>query len=65
MSDAGDVDLIAGQGAKIPHARWPEKPKNIQQKQNCNKLTEDFKKWSTSTKSFKKLIEVHILFKFP
>ena len=65
MSNAGDAGLIAGQGAKIPHAWWPKTPKNIQQKQNCNKFNEDFKKWSTSKKSLKKLIEVHILFKFP
>ena len=23
-SSAGDMDLVAGQGAKIPHASWPK-----------------------------------------
>ena len=31
-----------GQGAKIPHASWPEN-QNIKQKQYCNKFNEDFK----------------------
>ena len=26
-SNAGGIGLIPGQGAKIPHASWPEKPK--------------------------------------
>ena len=26
-SDAGGVGSISGQGAKIPHASWPKKPK--------------------------------------
>ena len=41
-SNAGDVDLIPGQGAKILHASWPEK-QNVKQKQYCNKFNKDFK----------------------
>ena len=39
-SNAGDVGSIPGEGAEIPHASWP---KNIKQKQYCNKFNEDFK----------------------
>ena len=39
-SNTGGVGLIPGQGAKIPHASWPKKPK---QKQYCNKFNKDFK----------------------
>ena len=38
MSNAGDTGLIAGQGAKIPHAWWPKKPKNIGLWDNVLKL---------------------------
>ena len=41
-SNAEGVGLIPGQGAKIPHALWPEN-QNIKQKQCCNKFNQDFK----------------------
>ena len=44
-SNVGGAGSIPGQGAKIPHA---PQPKNIKQKQYCNKFNKDFKKWSTS-----------------
>ena len=57
-SNAGDVGLIPGQGAKIPHASWP-KNQNIKQKQYCNKFNKDFrkkkKKLSDSSVDFKAL----------
>ena len=31
--NAGDVNLIPGGGAKIPHALHPKEPQNIKQKQ--------------------------------
>ena len=40
-SSAGDAGLIPGRAAKIPHASWP---KNIKQKQYCNKFNKDLKK---------------------
>ena len=40
-SSAGGVDLIPGQGAKVPHASRP-KNQNIKQKQYCNKFNKDF-----------------------
>ena len=45
-SNAGGAGLIPGWGAKIPNA---SQPKNIKQKQYCNKFSKDFKKWSTGT----------------
>ena len=33
----------AGQEAMIPHTSWPKNPKNIKQKQYCNKFNKDFK----------------------
>ena len=41
-SNAGGMDSILGQGAKIPHALRPKKAKNIKQKQYCNKFKKDF-----------------------
>ena len=38
-SSARGTGLIPGQGTKIPHA---SRPKNIKQKQYCNKFNEDF-----------------------
>ena len=38
-SSARGTGLIPGQGTKIPHA---SQPKNIKQKQYCNKFNEDF-----------------------
>ena len=43
LSNAGGAGSIPGQGAKIPHASGPKKPKNIKQKQYCNKFNKDFK----------------------
>ena len=43
-SNPGDVGLLPGQGAKIPHSLGP---KNKKQKQNCNKFKKDFWKMST------------------
>ena len=37
-----EVQVPSGQGAKIPHALWPEN-QNIKQKQYCNKFSKDFK----------------------
>ena len=51
-SKAGDVGLILGRGAKIPHASWP-KNQSIKQKQYCNKFKKDFLKWSTLKKTLK------------
>ena len=51
-SNAGGVDLTPGQGAKIPHARWP-KNQNIKQKQYCNKCNKDFKNGPHKKKIFK------------
>ena len=42
-SNARDVGLIPGWGARIPHASQPKK-QNIKQKQNCNKFNKDFTK---------------------
>ena len=42
-SNAGDMDLIPGRGAKIPHASGP-KNQNIKQNQYCNKFNKAFKK---------------------
>ena len=39
-SSAGDVGSIPGEGAEITLASWP---KNIKQKQYCNKFNENFK----------------------
>ena len=41
-SNAGDVGLIPGQGAKIQHASWT-KNQSIKLKQYCNKSNKDFK----------------------
>ena len=43
---------ISGWGAKIPRASWPKNQNKKQEKQYCNKLNKDFKKWSTSNKIF-------------
>ena len=57
-SNAGGVGSIPGQGAKIPHASWPNN-QNIKQKHYCNKFNKDFKKWSTlkKKKSLRKYLE--------
>ena len=41
-SNAGDMGLTPGWGAKIPHASWP-KYQNINQKQYCHKFNKDFR----------------------
>ena len=53
-SNAGGVGSIPGQGAKMPHTSWPQKQKNIKQKQYCNKFNKDFKKKKRSTSGGKK-----------
>ena len=42
-SNAGDIGLIPGRGAKIPHALWPRN-QNIKQKRYCDKFNKDLKK---------------------
>ena len=42
-ANAQEVGSIPGWGAEIPHALWPKKPKNIEQKQYWNKFNKDFK----------------------
>ena len=41
-SNVGGAGLIAGRGAKIPHASRP-KNQNVKQKQCCNKFNKDLK----------------------
>ena len=43
LSNAGGVGLIPGRGAKLPHASWPIKKQNINQKQYCHEFNKDFK----------------------
>ena len=42
LSNAGDVGLIPGWEAKIPHTLQP-KTQSIKQKQYCNKFNKDLK----------------------
>ena len=49
--NADSVGSIPGQGAKITHASWP---KNIKQKQYCNKFNKDFKNGLHQKKYFKR-----------
>ena len=49
--NAGSASSIPGRGAKIPHASWP---KNIKQKQYCNKFNKDFKNGPHKKKNLKK-----------
>ena len=53
-SNAGGVDLISGQGARIPHASQSKIP-NIKQKQCCNKFSKDFKNGPHQKKNLKKI----------
>ena len=53
-SNVGGVGSIPGWGAKIPHALWPKKPKNIKQKQYCNKFNKDLKNGLHQNKILKK-----------
>ena len=41
-SAAGVLVLMPPLGVKIPHASRPKNPKNVKQKQYCNKFNEDF-----------------------
>ena len=41
-SNAGGMDLIPGQGPKIPHILQP-KHQNVKEKQYCNKFNKDIK----------------------
>ena len=45
-SNAGGIVSIPGWGAEIPHASW-SKNQNSKQKQYCNKLNKNFKKYIT------------------
>ena len=60
-SNAGDVGLIPGGGAKIPHALGPKKPEHEQQKQNCNKFNKDFTNGPHKKKTYKKLKDCYKL----
>ena len=51
-SNVEGTSSIPGQGARIPHARWP---KTIKQKQHCNKFNKDFLNGPLKKKIFKKL----------
>ena len=51
-SKAGNVSLIPGPGAKIPHASQLTKKKKRKQKQFCNKSNKEFRK-SPHQKKFK------------
>ena len=55
-SNAGGAVLIPVQGAKIPHASWPEN-QNIKQKQHCNKFNKDFKNGPHQKNLKKKVLE--------
>ena len=50
-SSAGGEGSIPGQGAKIPHA---SRPKNVKQKQYCNKFNKAFKNGPHQKKNLKK-----------
>ena len=54
-SNVPGVGLVPGQGAKIPHALRPKKPK-IKQKQYWNKFNNDFKNDPHKRKVSKKLL---------
>ena len=41
----------------MPHG---QRTKTLKKKQYCNKFNKDFKKWSTSKKIFKKIIDIKI-----
>ena len=59
--NAGGVGSIPGWGAKIPHALRAKKPKNIKQKQYCNKFNKGFKSGPhQKKKSLKKKKEIFI-----
>ena len=52
-SNAGGVGSTPDQGAKIPRASRPKKPKQKNKRSNIvTKLNKDLKKWSTSNKVF-------------
>ena len=51
-SNAGGAGSIPGRGAMIPHASWPKKGQNIEQKQCCDKFNKDFKKKKVTSKKF-------------
>ena len=62
-SSSRSAGSIPGWGAKISYVSWKisQRLKKKKKKQCCNKFNKDFKKWSTSKKSFKKTCSV-ILF---
>ena len=54
-STAGGMDSIPGLGAKIPSTCLAaEKPKNVKQKQQCNKFNKDVKNGPHLSKSERK-----------
>ena len=54
-SNAGGVGLSPGQGAKSSHVSGPKKPKNLKQKQCCNKFSRGFKNSPREKKILKKV----------
>ena len=54
-SNVGDAGSIPGGGGKIPCALWPKNPpKNVKQKQYCNKFSTDLLKMFQNKKKKKK-----------
>ena len=51
------MDLIQGQGPKIPHTLWP-KNQNRKQKQYCNKCNKEFKNGPYQKTSQKKDLDL-------
>ena len=51
--------LVGELGSHMPHSQNKTK-QNIKQKQYCNKLNKDFKKWSTSKKTFLKMWIIYV-----
>ena len=64
-SNAGDAGSIPGGGGKIPCALWPKNPpKNVKQKQYCNKFSTDLLKMvqiKKKKKTLKKKSKVQFL----
>ena len=59
-SRGGGAGSISGQGAKIPHALWPEN-QNIKQKQYRNKFNKDLKNSPRQKKIFSKIYYLLLL----
>ena len=56
-SNAEGMDLIQGQGPKIPHTLWP-KNQNRKQKPYCNKCNKEFKNGPYQKTSQKKDLDL-------